>query len=130
MAVRNQSGVVPYRYNKRGELQIMLISKTPGKWVMPKGGIEKNMTPVASALKEAGEEAGINGKVESFLGTMQYTKDGKLQHVQWYLMKVTKEHSTWDEDYMRDRKWMDPAKALRKIDPKFASIISLALTRL
>lgn len=130
LATRYQSGVVPYRINKKGEVEILLISKADGGWSMTKGGIAKNHTPITSAQKEAFEEAGIKGLVEAYLGSMQYTKRGDRQSVQWYLMLVTKEKKTWDEDYLRDRKWMKPEKAIRKIDPKYARIIELALTRI
>lgn len=130
MAKRFQSGVVPYRFNKKGELEILLISKKNGGWSMTKGGIEKDMSPIASAQKEALEEAGIIGTVESYLGSMKYVKQGQKQDVQWYLMSVTKEKNKWDESEVRERKWMTPKKALNKIDKRYAGIVKLAIKRL
>ena len=51
--IRFQSAVIPYR-KKNKTLQIMLItSRGSGRWVLPKGNIEADMTPRQSAIVEA-----------------------------------------------------------------------------
>jgi 8-oxo-dGTP pyrophosphatase MutT (NUDIX family) len=62
-----QSGVIPYR-KKQGKIEVMLItSRNKGRWIIPKGVIEPDLNPRASAAKEAFEEAGVQGDVHSKL---------------------------------------------------------------
>lgn len=130
MDERKQSGVIPYFYDEDNKLRIMLISKEKGVWGFPKGGVESGMTVVASAMKEAREEAGISGKPGQFLGISRYVKKGVPQKVQWYLMSVTKEHKHYEEENVRKRKWFSVKKALDKVEDKWRPILNVALTRL
>ena len=58
-----QSGVVPYRWLE-GRLEVLLItSLRRGRWIIPKGIVEPDMTPAESAAMEAFEEAGVKGRV-------------------------------------------------------------------
>jgi len=74
-----QSGILPYRYTKN-KLEILLITSLRKKnWIIPKGLIEQGMTPQESALKEAFEEAGIEGRITgSVIGHYSYEKWGGM----------------------------------------------------
>ncbi|AQT28598.1 putative NUDIX domain-containing protein [Erwinia phage vB_EamM_Yoloswag] len=128
---RIQSGVVPYRYNmETGEIEILMIrTKHANNWGLPKGGWEEHLTLVASALKEADEEAGALGTPEDLIGTSEYVKGktGRDQHVTWYLMHVRKLKTNYMEATTRDRKWVPIDKAMRKIDKGFRPILKRAL---
>jgi len=127
---RKQSGVIPYRKNSKGEIEILLIRTThAGKWGLPKGGIEKGMTAVDSALKEAMEEAGVLGKPKDFVDIMRYVKGstGRDQHVEWFIMKVQRMLTEYDEAATRERKWFKAEKATRKLDKKLRPIMEQAL---
>lgn len=130
MEERKQSGVVPYVVID-GEIQIIMIKKKgDDAWGFPKGGIEKGMTPIQSALKEAVEEAGLRGKPGKFLGITRYKKKGVPQSVQWYMMEAEMWTKSFPEMDKRKRKFFSIDKALDKVDDKWSSILSLALTRL
>lgn len=127
---RKQSGVIPYRKKKDGTIEILLVRTTnAGNWGLPKGGVEKGMTPLDSALKEAMEEAGVLGKPKDFVDIMRYVKGktGREQHVEWFVMKVKKMLTEYDEAGMRERKWFESEKALRKVDKKLRPILQQGL---
>ena len=111
-----QSAVIPYRHMD-GELEIALItSRNTKRWIVPKGGVEGNMTPWASAAKEALEEAGLLGTVgEKELGEYFYTKFDKLYRVSIYPLRATKTLETWDEMEFRKRTWVSCSDAIQRI---------------
>ena len=111
-----QAGVIPYRF-RRSKLEILLItSSRSGRWVVPKGHIEPDMTPRQSAITEAFEEAGINGKVpKTSFGTYSYEKAddkcGQSYRVEIFAMRVTYVMKNWPEEFRRTRTWMSPKEA-------------------
>ena len=79
------------------------------------------MTPRESAIKEAFEEAGINGKVpDKKVGDYVYHKDDKIDGTTYkvavYAMRVTYELDIWPEDNQRKREWMSVEKAAHSVD--------------
>ena len=60
----SHSAILPYRLRKMGPEFLLITSIGSGRWVLPKGHINSNMTPRQSAIKEAFEGAGINGKLD------------------------------------------------------------------
>jgi 8-oxo-dGTP pyrophosphatase MutT (NUDIX family) len=111
----NQSAVIPYRL-PQGRLEILLITSNDGKrWGVPKGVIEPDLTPAASAAKEALEEAGIKGTVEGgSLGTFTYDKWGGTCRVQVFLLRVVEILDQWDEMF-RQREWVSVEEAVARI---------------
>jgi 8-oxo-dGTP pyrophosphatase MutT (NUDIX family) len=114
-----QSGVIPYRRGVNG-VEVLLITSRKGKrWVIPKGVIEPNMTPAASAAKEAIEEAGVRGDVdERPLGKYRYAKWGGVCTVQVFAMAVSVEAADWPEAEFRSRVWLPLADARGRVDEK------------
>ncbi|MGE5660210.1 MAG: NUDIX hydrolase [Actinomycetota bacterium] len=112
-----QSGVIPYRILD-GEIEVMLITSSTGKrWVIPKGLIERNMTPQDSAAKEAWEEAGLLGQVlPDSVGTYEYQKATGIFQVEVFLLKVENVLAEWPEANKRKRQWVNPAKAAKRVD--------------
>lgn len=113
-----QSGVIPYRV-RNGEPEILLITnRRHQKWVIPKGGISKGMTPLASAAKEAWEEAGVIGQVDSGkFGTYSYHKRGNTYRVKVFLLSVETILSDWPEANQRQRQWLDITTAIEQVKP-------------
>ncbi len=103
-----QSGVVPYRFNSSGHLELLLITSSSGRaWGIPKGIVEPGLTPQDSAAKEALEEAGITGKVHpDLLGCYRHAKWGAECDVELFAMRVDNliDDADWDEDH-RCRRW-------------------------
>lgn len=107
-----QSGVIPYRV-RHGRMEVALVTASGGPhWTVPKGHIEPDMTPEASAAKEAYEESGLIGRVEKRrIGSYVYEKRGRLRHVDLFPMAVSKELKAWPEMLIRERRWMPAEEA-------------------
>ena len=101
-----QSAVIPYRANK-GRIEILLITTRKGRWIVPKGVIEPDLSPPDSAAKEALEEAGVIGVVrKGMIGRYSYEKWGGACHVEVYVMRVKKMFKRWEDDDFRTRQWL------------------------
>ncbi len=102
-----QAAAIPYRLRSKG-LEIALITSLRSRrWVFPKGHIEPGEAGYESAVREAHEEAGLLGEVDPRpVGRYRYQKRGELHEVVVYLLRVTRELSSWTEDDVRNRKWM------------------------
>ena len=113
-----QSAVIPYRYDQN-KLKIMLITSSTGNhWVIPKGIVEPDMTPQASAAKEAYEEAAIEGWVhEKRVGTYRAIKWQAISHVKVYAMQLKQQlgKKSWQEKY-RKRIWVPVNRAEKMLD--------------
>ena len=114
--VFQQSGVIPYRV-KDGKIEVLLIStRKRQRWIIPKGGISKAMTPTASAALEAWEEAGVIGQVDgNQVGTYKYRKRGKTYRVKMFLLPVETVLEDWPEASQRKRQWLDVTEAVGQV---------------
>ena len=117
--VRLQSAALPYRIDRTGRLEILLVTSARTKrWTIPKGCAEPHLTLAENAAKEALEEAGIVGAVASrSSGMFRATKrvaDGVVAiEVKVYLMKVTGTLEDWPEKGQRRIKWVSCVTAAR-----------------
>ena len=112
-----QSAVIPFL--KSGEtLEVVLVtSKSSGDWIIPKGVIERDMTPGESAAEEALTEAGVRGIVsEKLVSEYEYQKWGGTCHVQ-----VLK---TWEEKNSRDRRIVEASEAVSLVKPLLRDVLN------
>ncbi len=111
-----QSGVLPYRL-RRAQLEVLLVTNTGGRrWLVPKGNIEPHLSARQSALKEAWEEAGVDGHVDlQPLGCVCIGKKKRRRVVCIYPMRVTVEHATWKEMHHRRRRWAGIDEAIELV---------------
>ncbi len=124
----DQSAVIPF-LRRNGKIKILLITnRKRRKWIFPKGIIETDMSPAASAAKEAGEEAGITGAVyEECAGSYRYKKWGGVCTVQVFPMRIEKVLQNWPESDIRDRIWVGVEEAKFFLDlPQIEEIIHRA----
>jgi len=114
-----QSGVIPYRFES-GQLEVLLItSQSAGKWIIPKGVIERFMSAADSAAKEAYEEAGVRGVVsKESVGSYDYNKWGGTCHVEVFLLAVNKILDEYPESQVRQRQWFALDEAVAKVTPE------------
>lgn len=110
-----QSAVLPYRILD-GRVEILLVSSRRKKrWVLPKGVVEPGLSAVDSAVKEAWEEAGLEGLAASHtVGTYRYEKWGGVCTVQVFPLQVERLSESWPES-TRDRRWFAPQEAARRV---------------
>jgi 8-oxo-dGTP pyrophosphatase MutT (NUDIX family) len=110
--VFRQSGVIPLLDNR----VVLITSKKSERWVIPKGHVEKGLTPAESAAKEAYEEAGLIGVVQNKeAGLYRYSKFGKLFSVQVYPLFIETILDEWDEMHDRQRKLVTPSEAMKML---------------
>jgi phosphohistidine phosphatase len=120
----NQSAVIPFRF-RRDALEVLLItSRRRKRWIIPKGIVEQDLTPIESAQKEAWEEAGVEGIVRGkSLGTYENEKWGGVCQIAVYAMKVKTVHEDWPEDD-RTREWVDVQTAAKRVrEPELGAMI-------
>ena len=119
-----QSAAIPCR-KTNDRLEILLISSRKKKrWVIPKGVKEPDLSPAASAAKEALEEAGIRGSVSGHpIGHYEYQKWGGTCYVQVHVMVVDTVLDHWEECY-RDREWLSLKDAESRLsEPKLRALL-------
>ena len=101
-AKNRRSGTVPYRVEPDGTVRVMLVTPIGGgKWMLPKGNIEKRMTSHESAAKEAMEEAGVIGICDPVvIGSYRFRQE---QTVEIYPLRITQILEQWMEHGKRSR---------------------------
>lgn len=107
-----QACAVPLRPAAQGLEVCLITSMGRGRWIFPKGVVDPGETHVVTALKEAREEAGIEGRLlEPALGEYSDFKWSARLSVTVFAMSVERVHDTWLESGLRRRRWAALAEA-------------------
>jgi 8-oxo-dGTP pyrophosphatase MutT (NUDIX family) len=106
---------VCYRIQQDGLPEFLLVRTRAGRWTFPKGAVDGDPTAAAAAAREAYEEAGVLGRIEScaFTRYLHSKNDAGVHPVQAYLCEVAR-LKTPDEAYRRPT-WFSPEKAKRRL---------------
>jgi 8-oxo-dGTP pyrophosphatase MutT (NUDIX family) len=113
---KSQCAALPYRL-VGGQVEVMLVtSRDTGRWILPKGWLEKGIHPRRMAKVEALEEAGVIGKVwRDPISSFTYDKimpGGTIRcTVSVYPLAVSREVADWKEAGQRERRWFQGAAA-------------------
>ena len=51
---------------------VLMLRKTNGDWVLPKGRIEENESAMQAATREVKEETGIKAVIEDYIGSTNF----------------------------------------------------------
>jgi 8-oxo-dGTP pyrophosphatase MutT (NUDIX family) len=128
--VEMQCAALPVRKRNGGVEVLLVTSRQTKRWVIPKGWPIDGLTPPQSAAREALEEAGVEGRIESKpIGEFHYgkrRKDGTILpcNVEVFRMDVSTEHEDWHEKGQRVRQWMPAAEASRLVaEPELAALL-------
>jgi 8-oxo-dGTP pyrophosphatase MutT (NUDIX family) len=129
---RTQFGALPYRFKKKGEVEVLLISSLDtGRWIIPKGWPMDGIRPAEAAAQEAWEEAGVMGRVhDDVLGLYSYSKwlDEEMSIpciVVVFPLEVSHCDEVFPEVGQRKLKWMSRKKASQRVDePELKQIIA------
>src|SRR5688572_20178235 len=112
-----QSAVIPYRRTDEGLKVLLITSSRRKRWIIPKGLIEPMMSAAESALREAYEEAGIEGDISAApIGSYMYPKWGTTCVVAVFLLEVRTVLDAWPEAAVRQRRWLPLAAAAEAIE--------------
>jgi len=111
-----QAGVIAVRRAGNGFEVCLIRRKESRSWGIPKGTVERGDTHEETALNEAWEEAGLEGRlIGEALGTYEYEKWDLDLVVAVYLMDVIEAHDDWEEAHYRDRTWLSLTDAATKL---------------
>ena len=115
------AGGVVYRIKDNGVIEVKLITTKAWKYSLPKGHVENNESTEDTAVREVKEEAGVDAKIEAFLGTAEWKlRNGELKTVYIYLMKLIKDGEVNDPDneiLKAEWKTLDDAERLVDFPP-------------
>ncbi len=134
-----QVGALPFRRRRKSKsIEILLVSsRRTGRWIIPKGHVERGVDDRVMARREAFEEAGVTGKVPKqpigSFGYLKYYDDGRVvdSDVTVFALAVADIHDDWPEKKERTRIWVDLHAASEMVEePDLAALIlSFAATR-
>lgn len=117
----HQYGALCWRMH-RGKVEVLLVtSRDTGRWIIPKGWPVKGCSPMKSAVREAWEEAGVEGvATETPVGRYSYAKqrlpDPPIPcSVTVFPLRVSRLAEKFPERKERRRKWFRAEKAARKV---------------
>ncbi len=118
-----QSGVIPYAIVEATPVFLLVTSRQRGHWIFPKGRIPERMTPWESAVREAYDEAGVEGVVATEpIGSYRAWKTRGMRRmvieVEMYPLRVERQLDAWRETGERYRHWVTLAEAARLITNK------------
>ena len=125
-----QSGALPYTILNDRVVFLLVTSRRTGRWIFPKGSISSGLSAWESAAKEAQEEAGVTGEIDTTpIGTYQNTDKGLAIDIDLYPLKVEHQMESWDEMDQRLRHWALLAETKRLLADRSLSRIAEKLHR-
>lgn len=101
---------------------LLITSRRRKRWILPKGWPVKNLSLPESAAKEASEEAGVLGPVQTdAVGSYNYSKKTKPGYpvpcqVFIYPLLVMQHTLDWREQSQRSFKWLPLSDAAEHVD--------------
>jgi len=107
-----QAAALPFRDTPQGPEILVISNRKRNRWIIPKGIVEPDQSPAATALREASEEAGLLGQLEpNPIGKYVYRKWNGLCKVTVFVLKVEEEQSDYVEKEIRWRQWLPVNRA-------------------
>ncbi len=123
-----QAAALPWRH-KGGGIEILLVtSRDSGRWIPPRGRPEPGEPLHRAAEREAFEEAGIRGHVsQEAIGSYMLgggRRAARSVEVFVFPLEVITLSDEWPEMRERERRWLTPARAAKRIDePGLAQMV-------
>lgn len=130
-----QAGAIPYTVVKGTPVFLLITSRGTGRWIFPKGALIAGYELWQVAAREAFEEAGVEGDVETApIGHYRGLK-GSIQtapiDVQMFPLRVVRQLDDWPEKGRRHRHWVMLPEARRLLsEPQLAEMATLIHARL
>ncbi len=129
--VHVQAAALPWRAGENGPEILLITSRKTGRWILPKGWPEGGESLDRCAVREAFEEAGIRGHSSTnAIGSYYYGKaspSGLIRRceVHVFALEVTESEKRWPEKRQRERRWLKPSEAAKRItEPALADMIA------
>jgi hypothetical protein len=126
-----QVAAFPYRFveGSKGPIEVLLVTSSSGRWIIPKGDIDEGMAPHLAAEKEAFEEGGVRGRIGvSAIGQFRTRKDQDgaviAVEVDVFPLRVSTLLDDWQEREWRKRHWFSRSAASDAVqEPELREII-------
>jgi len=124
MPVFEAGGVVFRLENGTPTYLLIRPKKSLDEWLIPKGHIEPGESAADAAIREVREEAGVEAKMASPLGTAIFTYEGKELQVEFFLLKYVRDVFSAEKRQVR---WSQYEEALKELSfPEAADILRRA----
>jgi 8-oxo-dGTP pyrophosphatase MutT (NUDIX family) len=130
-AVTRQFGAIPYTVLENRTVFLIITSRRTGRWIFPKGGPVEGLTPWQVAAREALEEAGAEGEIEtSPIGAYRDMKSLGIRRmsieVDLYPLRLVRQLDDWPEKGSRHRHWVILPEAKRLLsNPRMAELAAV-----
>ena len=117
----SQVAALCWRTGRRGLEVLLITSRKSKRWILPKGWPEPELSMAENAAREAFEEAGVIGMIDTLsVGNYHYLKErreggGIPCHVEVFALAVTTQLSDWPEKKLRTAAWMTLNEAITKV---------------
>jgi len=111
--VVEQAGAIVVRAGRVGP-RILLVTarRNPDNWIFPKGHIEDGETRRDAAIREALEEAGVDGDIAAAAGSSSFDFGSSRYRVHYYVV-ITEDRGKEREG--RRLRWCGYKQALKKL---------------
>jgi 8-oxo-dGTP pyrophosphatase MutT (NUDIX family) len=108
-----QAGAIVVRAAK-DEPRVLLVTarRNPNNWIFPKGHIEDGESRKDAAIREAREEAGVDGKVAGRAGSMSFSFGDNRYRVHYFVVTTS---DAGKEREGRRLRWCRYKQALRRL---------------
>jgi 8-oxo-dGTP pyrophosphatase MutT (NUDIX family) len=113
MAKIEQAGAIVVRPGKT-EPRVLLVTarRNPGNWIFPKGHVEAGERLQDAAVREADEEAGVDGEVVAPAGSISFDFGSDSYRVHYFVLTTT---DLGKEREGRRFRWCRYKQALRRL---------------
>ena len=99
-----------------GRPRVAVVQRSKDElWVLPRGKLRRDESPIAGARREVKEETGFRVRVREFLGAITYRARGRPKVVQFWRMKAAARPSHEVADDIMAVKWLPLAAAVRRL---------------
>src|SRR5689334_711017 len=113
MAKIEQAGAIVVRPGK-SEPRVLLVTarRNPGNWIFPKGHVEAGERLQDAAVREADEEAGVDGEVVGPAGSIAFDLGSDSYRVHYFVLTTT---DLGEEREGRRFRWCRYKQAMRRL---------------
>jgi 8-oxo-dGTP pyrophosphatase MutT (NUDIX family) len=86
-----QAGGIVWRLAEAGPEVLVVSAKDDlSHWIFPKGDVEAGESPAEAAEREIREEAGVDSRVVSPAGDLEFAHHGRHLRVTYFLLELTR----------------------------------------
>ena len=103
---------------RRGARRLVaVVQRSKDKlWVLPRGKLRRDESPIVGARREVTEETGFRVRVREFLGAITYRAQGRPKVVQFWRMQAAAQPSHEVADDIMAVRWLPLAAAVKRLN--------------